>query len=190
MNYRTGVWSGLGSINSQGGWNPDPVPPPANYETCNAVDSACTARNLAKNIAHEQAVSIAMYGHDGDGNGPLGYLDKTKNPYLGPPVVVNPPVIQAPALQALLAPNTAIPTVKPVSNVAFPIDGATTPGLYNPDVAGIPADGKLVVTSSGVPTAAATATASTTFDFTAVPWYVWAGGAAAAFYLFGGQSGR
>jgi hypothetical protein len=28
-------------------------------------------------------MAIALYGHDGDGNGPLGYLDKAKNPYLG-----------------------------------------------------------------------------------------------------------
>jgi hypothetical protein len=83
MNYRTGVWSGLGGLNAQGGWTPDPVPSPASYETCAAVDSACVARNLAKNIGHEQAVAIALYGHDGDGNGPLGYLDKAKNPYLG-----------------------------------------------------------------------------------------------------------
>jgi hypothetical protein len=43
---------------------------------------------LAKNIGHEQAMSIALYGHDGDGNGPLGYLDKAKNPYIGPTPVV------------------------------------------------------------------------------------------------------
>jgi len=87
-NYRTGVWSGLGGLNAQGGWTPDPVPPPASYETCSPVDSACVARNLQKNIGHEQAVAIALYGHDGDGNGPLGYLDKAKNPYIGPTPVV------------------------------------------------------------------------------------------------------
>jgi hypothetical protein len=183
QNYRTGVWSGLGSINSQGGWNPDPVPAPASYETCSAVDSACTARNLTKNIAHEQAVAIALYGHDGDGNGPLGYLDKTKNPYLGPAPAApstplasanvapfNPPVVSLPALQPLgpLASNE----IQPGSNVTFP------------------ASAPLVVTSSGVPTPAATVPASTGFDFSAVPWYVWAGGAVAAFSLIGGQSGR
>lgn len=190
MNYRGGTWPGLGVINSQGGWNPDPVPPMPNYETCSAVDSACVARNLQKNIAHEQAVAIALYGHDGDGNGPLGYLDKAKNPYLGvPPTPVT-------TVEPLKSVNSAIwnpsPEPKSTSNVKFPeTDGGwVDPGLYNPAVTGIPVDGKQVVTSSGVPTPAATAPASTSFDFSAVPWYVWAGGAVAAFYLIGGQGGR
>ena len=75
QNYRTGVWSGLGSINSQGGWNPDPPPSPPAYETCSAVDSACMARNLVKNQAYQSALSIATFGSDGAGNGPLGSQD-------------------------------------------------------------------------------------------------------------------
>ncbi|MFI5115047.1 MAG: hypothetical protein ACHP7J_07875 [Terriglobales bacterium] len=74
---------GLSGINAQGGWTPEAPPPVPAYESCSAVDSACVARNLAKNQGYQQALAIATYGHDGDGNGPLGYLDSAKNPYLG-----------------------------------------------------------------------------------------------------------
>jgi hypothetical protein len=67
---------GLGAINAQGGWSPEPVPERPQYEDCGPGDGACIARNLTKNIGWNQAASIALYGHDGSGNGPLGQLDK------------------------------------------------------------------------------------------------------------------
>lgn len=196
QNYRTGVWSGLGSINSQGGWNPDPVPPPAQYESCSAVDSACTARNLALNIAHESAMAIALYGHDGAGGGPLGYLDlggtaPTPSIASGPVAPVNQVTVQSGQVNPIESRNTG--RVVSPGVVDTPV---TSPGSVQVEPASVPVtpDGSVIVTSSGTQAAPApapsVAVAASSFDFSAVPWYVWAGGAVAALYLMGGHSGR
>ena len=192
QNYRTGVWSGFGGVNAQGGWTPEAPPPVPAYESCSAVDSACVARNLKVNQGYQQALAIATYGHDGDGNGPLGYLDATKNPYVGP---VAPVTSVAPAAAVVSAPmNQTVIQRRAVNPIESRNAGRVPSATVEPSVsesASVTPAGQVIVTSSGVQTALTTDTStSSSFDFSAIPWYVWAGGAVAALYFMGGQGGR
>jgi hypothetical protein len=169
------------------------------YENCNPLDSACVARNTAAQGAYElQKLAEENAGHlqwclTGSGYpaadcyatyGPQGSIAQHANAGQA---------VQLPVLQPVLSAPVA-PAAPLMSQAPLPVNGDTLASLPS---ANIPPFVLPKVSSSATLQAPGTdiAPASTTspasgFDLSTIPWYVWAGGAVAALYFIGGQSGR
>jgi hypothetical protein len=195
-----GAEGGLGQLAS------DSIPRPV-YEQCNPIDSVCVARNAAKGDAFEAArlaadnVQHLQWCLTQSGYppsecyatyGPGGTIAAHAN--AGQPVqgFVQQPVLSSPQVLAQYAPAYApipgstidtpggsvfVPTsdkTTVVSKALVPASVATTPSAAQQSA--LPAPDQTV----GSPSTGG-------FDLSKIPWWAWAGVAAAAFFAFGGS---
>lgn len=181
--------------------------PRPDYELCNPLDLVCKNRNDAKGDAWEAAKVAAdnaqhlqwcltQPGYDPAGcyktYGPGGTVAATAN--AGEPVqgFVPQSVLTAAQVQQQYAPVQVPAYVAPEKVAKSPetVKQIMTAAASNLALPSTTPAGQLIVTSSGVPTSSTTAAASPSFDFSAIPWWAWAGGAAVALFALGGGRGR
>jgi hypothetical protein len=164
----------------------------ANLQDCSPTDSACVSNNAAKQAAVEDFWAANQGGVPD--NTKLTFTAQTPgevaqfysgNPLVGGNVVNDAGVLSVNGTPVLETTGTPYPVVttppKPVT--IAPPPKSVSAGILPASAAapGAPVQGAPVLSSTlTVPDFSAG------FDFSAVPWYVWAGGAALAFFALKG----
>jgi hypothetical protein len=188
QNYR-GVWSGLGDAS----YGQD-IPAPT-YENCNPIDSACVARNLARDDQWNQAVAAAANAqHLADclhGQYPAsvcystfgGAPSPSDSTSQGGGYVAPQPIVKGDDTKVI--PGSQVP---PTSGVVWPEDSTTGPVFVGATpTPTVTPQGQVVVSSSGTTSTVVPATtASTGFDLSAIPTWGWLAAAGFAFFMFKG----
>jgi len=164
------------------------------YENCDPSDSACVARNNVMNASYNLALEQAANAEHLAQCLNLGYPAATCHAQFDPGGIVDStanagqPVQGYSILQAQTqgnepqvtsGPSPYIPPVSSPAPISAPVNA--------PAGSGTPVAGASTGSAAG---ASSSSTVIGGFDLSSVPWYIWVGGAVAAFLAFGGGRGR